>query len=122
MSVDEEELKALQVAWALLDDDVGCEYFDINSMPISFYEYLKIHHSEAYKRVAEDHIADVRVSTVWLGLNHNYHRGGPPMIFETMVFGGDNIDLFCDRYSTKAEALAGHREVVRKLANGETLS
>ncbi|WP_166903861.1 hypothetical protein [Mycobacterium sp. DL440] len=31
---------------------------------------------------------EVVVSTVWLGLNHSFTDDGPPIIFETMVFGG----------------------------------
>jgi hypothetical protein len=27
-----------------------------------------------------------KLSTVWLGLDHNYSRTGPPLIFETMLF------------------------------------
>jgi hypothetical protein len=51
------------------------------------------------------------VSTVWLGINHSYW-GGPPLIFETMVFC--HFDHECDwlheqcRYSTKEQALRGH--------------
>ena len=47
------------------------------------------------------------VSTVWLGLDHNYGEG-EPLIFETMVFASKNDrgDLDMNRYSTKEEALA----------------
>ena len=31
----------------------------------------------------------IRVSTVWLGINHNF-LGGRPLIFETMLFFGDD--------------------------------
>jgi hypothetical protein len=53
------------------------------------------------------------VSTVWLGLNHNWGTG-PPLIFETMVTNpfGDWED-YQKRYSTEAEALDGHTEAVR---------
>lgn len=53
------------------------------------------------------------VSTVWLGLDHNF-AGGPPLIFESMVFHKWTRDeLDCRRYSTKAEAFAGHADLVR---------
>ena len=29
---------------------------------------------------------DIRISTVFLGLDHNYCETGPPLLFETMVF------------------------------------
>ena len=38
------------------------------------------------KRVALQEQGNIRVSTVFLGLNHQY-GGGPPLIFETMIFG-----------------------------------
>lgn len=37
------------------------------------------------RRVAETMIENVWVSTVFLGLNHNF-SGGEPLLFETMVF------------------------------------
>lgn len=56
----------------------------------------------------------VFVSTVWLGLDHSF-SGGPPLIFETMVFPANSLDeKNCQRYSTEAEALQGHQEMVEK--------
>lgn len=73
------------------------------------------------KRVAETTLPNGRwVSTVWLGLNHQY-GDGPPLIFETMVFPNqkDMGELDCDRYSTEAEALAGHAAMVDKWTNNQ---
>ena len=54
------------------------------------------------------------VSTVFLGLDHSFGRG-PPLIFETMAFPNEWwSDYYQDRYSTEAEALAGHRRAVRR--------
>jgi hypothetical protein len=50
----------------------------------------------------------VRISTVFLGLDHNFAPGGAPILYETMVFGGDH-DGFTKRYATRAEAWIGHR-------------
>ena len=69
----------------------------------------------AKKIVKQERLPDGRfVSTVWLGLNHQY-GDGPPLIFETMVFGGDGDSRECERYSTEAEALAGHKAMVARL-------
>ena len=48
------------------------------------------------KHVADDYISGKRISTVWLGLNHQYFNG-PPLIFETMVFDpeGSGHDIYC---------------------------
>jgi hypothetical protein len=56
------------------------------------------------------------VSTVWLGLDHRFDEG-PPLIFETMIFGGPH-DQYCDRYSTEEAALAGHDQTVAALREG----
>lgn len=71
----------------------------------------------ADNRVAFDKIsADVEVSTVHLVIDHS-HGQGPPVIFETMVFGGPH-DQTCERYSTLDEAKAGHRAVVERVRGG----
>jgi hypothetical protein len=52
-----------------------------------------------------------RVSTVFLGLDHNFMGKGPPILFETMVFGGPfNHTLW--RYATWDEAVTGHERLV----------
>lgn len=59
------------------------------------------------RRVAFSENGDVSVSTVFLGLDHQW-GDGPPLIFETMIFGGEhNEDQW--RYSTWEEAEAGHK-------------
>jgi hypothetical protein len=59
---------------------------------------------------------DVEVSTVFLALDHRFTPGGPPLLYETMVFRNGSGEE-CVRYSTRAEAHAGHEamcEQVRK--------
>lgn len=60
------------------------------------------------------------VSTVWLGLNHAF-GAGPPVIFESMVFDTrDSMgEVDCERYSTEAEALAGHAALCEKWTHAE---
>jgi hypothetical protein len=55
-------------------------------------------------------LGKVSVSTVFLGMNHQY-GGGPPLLFETMIFGG-KYEGYQVRYSTRDEAIAGHRRAV----------
>ena len=55
--------------------------------------------------------ADVLVSTVFLGLDHRFGRQGPPLLFETMIFGGPHDgDMW--RSATWEDAEKGHEEVV----------
>jgi hypothetical protein len=52
-----------------------------------------------------------RVSTIFLPLDHSWEPG-PPILFETMIFGGA-LDQEQWRYCTWDEAAAGHRHAVR---------
>lgn len=56
---------------------------------------------------------EVRVSTVFLhGLNSSFTKDGPPILWETMVFGGD-MDGYQERYTSHEDAVAGHDETVK---------
>jgi hypothetical protein len=65
------------------------------------------------RRVAWDKFDGVEVSTVFLGLDHRF-GDGPPLIFETMIFGGQ-LDEETERYSTWDEAVAGHKKMVERV-------
>jgi hypothetical protein len=100
-------------------------YYDIDGNPISLEEWMaarkgREHISEQIART-ESRRDDITVSTVFTGLNLT-PLADKPMIFETMVFGVYfhrwAEDNYTRRYSTKAEALAGHEEVC-KLVFGE---
>jgi hypothetical protein len=66
------------------------------------------------RRVAFSKVEDAEVSTVWLGLNHQWQPGGAPLIFETMIFGGKH-DGYCRRYSTQDAAEIGHALILSRL-------
>lgn len=57
------------------------------------------------------------VSTVFLGLDHDYTGKGPPVLWETMIFGidipGDEDGYdYQTRYSSREDALSGHKRAV----------
>lgn len=58
-------------------------------------------------------LGDVRLSTVFLGLDYQW-MDGPPLLFETMIFGGPR-DQETHRYSTWDEAEAGHKKLLEEL-------
>jgi hypothetical protein len=82
----------------------------------------------ADRRVCQDYDEgdgekQIRISTVFLGLDHNFH-GNRPLLYETMVFIKDDtinpilgralpreMDGTTRRYSTRDEAVIGHQEV-----------
>lgn len=68
------------------------------------------------KRVASDKVGPYWVSTVFLGIDHQFGEG-PPILFETMVFREDaprGRDFDSERYHTYAEALEGHKKMVER--------
>lgn len=63
----------------------------------------------ADRHVDRTEIGEHLVSTVFLGLDHQF-GDGPPLLFETMVFaGGEPDDMWCERCSTWDEAVAMHQ-------------
>jgi hypothetical protein len=80
-------------------------------------EWAQWFESADRKIAHEDLPDDVAVSTVFLGINHNY-TGGAPVLFETMIFGGP-WDQYQWRYTLRTEAERGHAAIVAKLQAGE---
>ena len=66
--------------------------------------------------VKQEMVGDVKVSTVFLGLDHNWGQG-PPVLWETMVFGGkmDQHQERCAGNREQAEAM--HESVLEKVKN-----
>ena len=69
------------------------------------------------RRVAQTKVGDASVSTVFLAIDHGWGNE-PPILFETMIFGGD-YDEWQWRYGTWEQAEAGHNRVVDALERGE---
>lgn len=72
-------------------------------------------------RVKQDFVADAWVSTVFLGLDHDFHfeSKGPPIVFETLVsmLGRDDMSYseVMQRYCTFEQAERGHEAIVDSL-------
>jgi hypothetical protein len=67
---------------------------------------------ERNTRFAEDWVGDVHVSTIFLGMNHRHSASGPPLLWETMILGGEH-DGYQERHATAIEAARGHVEALR---------
>lgn len=105
-----------------MSDDV-LAYYDREGKKISMQRWGRLMEDHSYRIVQQEDIGPYAVSTVWLGLDHNYVREGPPIIFETMVFataerddpkhkGLHEFDDACWRWPTEAEARQGHSEIM----------
>lgn len=93
------------------DDLMIDRLYDRQGKPIRYSEYVSLkYRSEDYLRIGLDEFGDGwTVSTVWLGIDHSYLRQGPPIIFETMTFGGPMDSEVHGRYATERSARIGHR-------------
>lgn len=85
-------------------------------------EYGRLFKDKDYQRVAQTFMVSLlhpsktaEVSTVWLGLDHNFGDSGDPLIFETMVFEESETHELCWRYSTEEQARQGHRDAIREV-------
>jgi hypothetical protein len=106
------------------------DYFDRDGNPVPDDWWDKSKHGEQYyrlqshslaKRVGATDVGQLRVSTVWLGLDHGYLQG-TPIIFETMVFDHRNDPMWDNeltRYATEEEAMRGHLETLDRLRAGK---
>ena len=94
LDADHNVVKATLDEWSKMFDDAESRQVDFTKLPNGF-----------------------DVSTVFLGMNHNFYEG-EPLLFESMVFAkGSHDDLDQRRYTTWNEAVAGHKEMVELWAN-----
>lgn len=85
------------------------DYYDRAGNPVAMMQWAQGFERDD-RKVGRDEVGEASVSTVHLGLNHQF-GAGPPLIFETMIFGGEH-DQWCMRYSTEELAKAGHQATV----------
>lgn len=70
------------------------------------------------RRVGLEMIEGVKVSTVFLGVDHSWD-GPPPLVWESMVFGGP-LDQEQERCSgNKANAIVMHAAMVAKVKESQ---
>jgi hypothetical protein len=91
-----------------VDDDAGLTHWTL------WYEH-------ANRIVKQERIGELEVSTVFLGLDHRFLGEGPPILWETRVFGSEEemIDR-CAGNREQAEAM--HERMVAALLAKETIT
>ncbi len=75
------------------------------------------------KIVKQEYVGDKWISTVFIGLGHNWEEDGELHVFETMVFNrkkGQPLgsEIYCERYGTYQAALEGHKRAVEWVKGG----
>lgn len=87
-------------------------YYDRNGMPMTEEEWTATFNTNSLQdEISFDKVGNVEITTVWLGLDHQLLPAGPPLIFETMIFGG-KLDGYQLRYSSESDAIQGHKTIV----------
>jgi hypothetical protein len=82
-------------------------------------EWARWMYGPSNRLLRKDELCGMTVSTVFLGLDHNYGNGDP-ILWETMIFGLEVIGIlneYQDRYSTREEAEKGHQKAIRFVKN-----
>ena len=92
---------------------------DNNVVPATMEEYIEIWNSPRHIIGKTKPVPGVEVSTVFLALDHSFSNGAhEPLVFETMVFGGD-LDGEVERCCTYAQAKNMHTRWVRRVIEAE---
>lgn len=75
------------------------------------FVYWAMRRDKDYRVALTSSISGIEISTVFLGMEHNWRKdGSPPLLFETMIFGGEHDgDLL--RSATWDEAVRIHEEM-----------
>jgi len=87
-------------------------YYNRQCKQITLSEFCDLFENNEYRNVAKDKFGKFCVSTIWLGIDHQFCEG-PPVIFETLVFDDSGDVLYKERHSTEEEAKHRHVMVCR---------
>ena len=96
---------------------------DAEKRPIPAADVLEWGHffNSPDRIVDNTEVGDLRISTVFLGLDHRFFGDGPPILFETMIFGGP-LNMSQWRYASWDDAETGHKAAVRRAPRGRSLA
>lgn len=92
------------------------DYYDFNGNEITLEEWTVLFDDKTKRRVDHTIVHGYRVSTIFLGMNHQW-GDGPPLIYETMVFPPDDWgEVYGERHTTWDEAQEAHNRIVKDIA------
>lgn len=104
--------EGMREASKIVEDGMNRKWILDGHRPVraNLMTWAKWYENADLRRVAQDYIGDVHISTVFIGVDHSFGLG-EPLLFETMIFGGAH-DQYQERYSTWEQAEAGHAQAV----------
>lgn len=103
-------MSKLDLGLYLLKDKIPVKVDDFISWGIEMESCRQIRHDIITDKFNHDN--KIRISTIFLGIDHAFGSESGPLLFETMVFGGKH-DHYQDRYKTWDEAVKAHSIVVK---------
>ena len=93
------------------------EYWILNKnrkiKKVDLMTWAKWFKSSQDRIIGKDIIKGIRVSTVFLGIDHGFGLG-KPILFETIIFGSNlkKLQGYQERYHTLQEAEKGHKDAI----------
>lgn len=78
---------------------------------VSLEESFKVYDDPDMKITQQNMVGDIKVSTVFLCMDHAWIGEPGPVLWETMIFGGEH-DGYQERYTSHEDALAGHQRAL----------
>lgn len=99
----------------------SCYILDDEGNPIpcpDLIEWAKWFENSNNRQLKKDLVGKYWVSTVFLGLDHNFLEG-EPILWETMIFSEsedqNKYEGYQERYITKKEAIEGHQKAIEMI-------
>jgi hypothetical protein len=85
-------------------------FYDLDGNSILYEEWVTLFFATD-RHVAHDSIGEYEVSTVWMGLDYSFGNG-TPLIYETMIFGPDDLHGWQGHTPNRDAALACHDQAL----------
>lgn len=81
---------------------------------VDLYTWAEWFQNSPDRIVAKTNVKGVGISTIFMGLDHNFDSKGKPILFETMIFNShlDVLKQFQERYTSLEDAKKGHKKAV----------
>lgn len=95
-------------------------WIEVNKAPIQVTDVgLWAEWMESSDRIVQrTYVGETMVSTVFLGMDHNWPGEGPAILYETLVFDGPMGGELC-RYTSRDAAEAGHEAMVKRVQEAQ---
>ena len=95
-----------------VSDGMG-HYILVENRPVRVYDMMEWldFFSSGERVLGFSRVNGIRISTIFMGLDNSFGAAPEPLVFETMIMGGDNHG-YIKRCATYDEAIVLHREIV----------